>query len=150
MKGFDEAWLRDYEAKRSASVLEAGAVQFTLNEPYKLLNVWQRMHWKARANYARKLSGQIAKLTAHRVGAPPLPRARVEIERHSVQEPDDDGLRGGVKPLIDCLLVRCERHPHGLGFIVDDKPGCLQTVVQHVKSPTLRGQCTVVRIEPWQ
>ncbi|MDB5243742.1 MAG: hypothetical protein JWP57_4368, partial [Spirosoma sp.] len=73
----------------------------------------------------------------------------VEIERHSVQEPDKDGLEGGVKPLLDCLLVRSSVHPRGMGFVVDDKPACLMTNIRHVPSPTLRGQCTIVRIAAW-
>lgn len=150
MQGFDEAWLAEYQAKLKPALrpVEAGPIQFTLKEPFRLLNVLLRMHWRARANYNRKIAAEAGKLTAHRLGAPPLERARVLIERYSVQEPDQDGLVGGAKPVIDALLVRSSKHPHGLGFIVDDSPTHLTLDVRHVKALTLKGQGTLVRIEP--
>ncbi len=120
-------------------------VQFTLAKPVKLLNKTLRMHWRERGRYAKALSAEIAK--AHGGIAEPMQRARVEIVRYSVKEPDQDGLLGGAKQLIDTLLVRSERHPHGLGYIVDDSPAHLVLDVRHEKAANLKSQGTTVRIQ---
>lgn len=120
-------------------------MQFTLAKPVKLLNQTLRMHWSARTKYAKALSAEIAQ--AH-LGIPePMDRARVEIVRYSIKEPDTDGLVGGVKILIDTLLIRSDRHPHGLGYIVDDSPAHLVLDVRHEKAANLKSQGTTIRIQ---
>lgn len=145
MAGFSEAWLRDYQRRSTPSVqIGTRAVQIVLSHPVKLLNVVLRMHWAERRKYAAALSAEIASLHS---GIPaPMQRARVTLDRYSVAEPDHDGLVGGCKLLIDCLLVRSDRHPHGLGYIVDDSQAHLEFIARHVKAR--RGeQRTVVLIE---
>ena len=59
---------------------------------------------------------------------PPVPfqRARLRIERYSIRTPDYDGMVGGYKSLIDCLLpYHPKRRPYGLGVIADDNPAVL-------------------------
>lgn len=120
-------------------------MQFTLAKPVKLLNQTLRMHWRERGRYAKALSAEIAK--AHPGIPEPMQKARVEITRYSVKEPDTDGLVGGAKALIDTLLVRSEQHPHGLAFLVDDSPAHLVLQVRHEKAANLKSQGTTVRIE---
>jgi hypothetical protein len=94
----------------------------------KLLNPLLRMHWHARKKYQRKLAWEmrIAILSAgFSFPAQPLARARLRIERRSIGMPDYDGMVGGYKHLIDCLLPASSRHPCGLGIIADDNPDCL-------------------------
>lgn len=148
MRGFDEAWLKDHLAKRRTErAMPSGPVSFTLRAPFKLLNQTLKMHFGARGKYAASLSSEIASQTAHHEGQAPMSRARVTIERHSCAEPDQDGLVGGAKPLIDCLIVRSKVHPRGLGFILDDRPACLELIVRHVKAKKAE-QRTTVLIEP--
>ena len=149
MQGFSESWLKEYQTKRSAqsALGKLFIVRFTLVRPTMLLNELLRMHFRDRARYADKLSAEIARLTRGLGADEPFAKATVTVERFSVAEPDHDGLVGGCKPLIDCLLVRSSRHPHGLGFIVDDSPAYLTLRASHVKSPTLKGQATTVTIE---
>ena len=147
MSNFDEAWLRDHERKmRSQTVATEPPrfVQFTLAKPVKLLNETLRMHWSARRRYAKALSAEIAKAQPGILY--PMQRASVEVVRYSVQEPDFDGLVGGCKGLIDCLLVRSDRHPHGLGFIVDDSPEHLEFTARHERAATRKEQGTTVTI----
>jgi hypothetical protein len=94
----------------------------------KLLNPLLRMHFRARANYQRSLSWELRLAIGaakQRLPAVPFTRARLRIERHSAGTPDYDGMVGGYKHLIDCLLPASARHPTGLGIIADDGPGCL-------------------------
>lgn len=145
MSGFTEDWPRDYKTRRHRESLpKLDVVQFTLAKPVKLLNETIRMHWRARTRYAKALATEIAR--NHPGIGEPMQKARVEIVRYSVREPDHDGLLGGCKQLIDCLLVRSPRHPHGLGYIVDDSPAHMVLEARHEKAATLKAQGTMVRI----
>ena len=122
------------------------AFSFRLPRPTLTLNVWQRMSpWK-RTRYARDLAWEIRIAYGEPLPFRPLERARLVLLRHGIQAPDTDGLIGGCKPLIDCLLAQSARHPHGLGFIVDDSSDRLRLVAEHVQVRHLRDQCTVVEI----
>lgn len=167
MKGFSEAWLRDYLGKQASQprakrvtqpaspvpVLVApqptDVITFTLSRPTITLNEYLRMHWTKRSTYQRDLSDAIGRRVLAVPCRPPLQRAIVTITRHSLQQPDDDGLHGGFKPLLDCLLVKSDRHPHGLGFIVDDSPQHILCVPVWAACATRKEQRTVVVIEPW-
>ena len=132
---------------RAVRAIPSGPIEFTLSAPYKLLNPLLRMHWASRRNYAAAVSSEIAIRAAEHEGRPPMSRARVTIERHSVQEPDEDGLIGGAKLVIDALLVRSKTHPLGNGFLLDDRPACMELIVRHVKAKRAE-QRTTVLIEP--
>lgn len=84
-------------------------------------------------------------LGTQRVAAP-FARAKVTIERRSVGTPDQDGLVGGCKDLIDALLPASKIHPCGLGIIRDDNPACMDLVVRGLKVRRTE-QCTVVVVE---
>ena len=146
MNGFTEAWLREHQARLLRdNAFGQDIVQFTLEKPVKLLNEVLRMHWTERRRYAKALAAQIAQ--RHKGIILPMQQAAVTVTRYSVREPDHDGLIGGCKLLIDCLLMRSDKHPHGMGYIVDDSPKHLTFKAIHVKAETLKAQGTTVRIE---
>lgn len=125
MTTFDEAWLMEHQ--RKMALVNGGAlprlpdrIEFTLSKPTPLLNVTLRTHWAKRRKQQAKLSAEIASLVPLR-GAP-IQVARVTISRFSTRTPDHDGMVGGAKSLIDCLLIRSSTHPNGLGLIFDDSP----------------------------
>jgi hypothetical protein len=149
MPGFSEAWLREYQAKRAAPIAVASPalIEFTLCRPTPLLNELIRMHWRARGIYQRSVSLEIARLVPDVPGRVPFARARVTVVRYSVQDPDIDGLIGGLKLMIDTLLVRSERHKDGLGFIVDDGPEHMTLDARPCRAAHRTEQKTIVRIE---
>lgn len=109
------------------------------------LNVWQRMHFRQRKKLGQEMAWAIIGAGVVKPAAP-LPRCRILVERTSPQEPDVDGLYGGLKPLLDALQPRSDRHPYGLGLIADDSRKCIvQLDVQHVAGRMKR---TRIRIEP--
>lgn len=115
------------------------------------LNRTLRQHWRQRANGTRALAWAV-RAAVGREGLPPEPyqRARLVIERHFAlgPEPDRDGLIGGCKGLIDCLLaMHPKRRPFGLGFIHDDNPACLELEVRAVRVPKA-AVGTLIVIEP--
>ena len=115
------------------------AIELAIPEPTPLLNAWQRLHWAQR----RKVAAHWALLVLAALGpqrpAAPLERVRIEVVRHSPRAPDLDGLYGGLKPLLDALVPRSPRHPHGLGVIADDGPAHLVELVARA-APARRGQ----------
>ncbi|WP_435102330.1 hypothetical protein [Arhodomonas sp. AD133] len=120
-------------------------IRFEIPEPTILLNQYLRMHWKARRRYVQRLAWRIrAAIGARR--RRPMEQCRIEIERHSAGLPDWDGLYGGLKGLLDCLVVCTDRNPHGLGLIRDDNPECVvRLVARPVSAPRGQGK-TVVTI----
>ena len=106
------------------------------------LNEWQRLHWAKR----RRLGKLIASAINQSRLAPPAPIARcvITVERTSTQEPDKDGLYGGLKPLLDALQPASKRHPYGLGFIEDDGHRCLvDLIARHVQGSAKRTRITI-------
>lgn len=100
------------------------------------LNRSLRQHWRQRLRGTREMAWQVrAALGRRGVPAAPFERARVVIERRTAgTQPDHDGLVGGCKGLIDCLLPFHEkRRPYGLGFLRDDSPQHLDLVVKGVR-----------------
>lgn len=100
------------------------------------LNRSLRQHWRERLRGTREMAWHVRAALGRR-GAPPAPfeRARVMIERRTAgTQPDHDGLVGGIKGLLDCLLPFHEkRRPYGLGFVRDDSPQHLDLVVRGVR-----------------
>jgi hypothetical protein len=133
-------------------------LSITLPEPFLLLNRTMRMHPMQVRKYQQRMAWQMrAALGALSVGQmAPMARAHVRIERHSVGVPDQDGLHGGAKQVIDCLLpvgkpfLRGGKyvfpHPCGIGVVADDGPGVMVQEVVSVRVPRRDLQRTVVTI----
>lgn len=123
-------------------------VTFDLDSPTILLNKWQRLHWAARRKHNAELSILVRHALGRRVPAEPWEYARVIVERRSVQIPDWDGLYGGLKPLLDCLVRRTENNPHGVGLIEDDSPtNLIQLLAVPVRVRKRADQGTTVSVE---
>jgi len=100
-------------------------IAFVLPEPTILLNPYLRTHWTKRRKLQLALAWSVRiAMAEQRQVIPPTPFARavLRIERHSVKSPDYDGMVGGFKMLIDCLLPVTPRRPWGLGVLIDDSP----------------------------
>lgn len=77
----------------------------------------------------------------------PLSVSFLDIERRSSGELDWDNAYGGLKPLLDCLVMPSRRNPDGLGLIQDDSPKHmpLPPFIRQVKAPPGHGS-TLLRI----
>ena len=108
---------------------------FTLDEPTILLNKLLRMHWAARRKRIKALAWEIR--AKARPPGKPFQRCEIHVKRYSTGRlPDDDGLRGGLKHLLDCLVVNTKVNPHGGGYIKSDEPSCIlktEALAFHVK-----------------
>lgn len=91
---------------------------------------------KMREDWRKRVSAAVEGLPRRE----PVEQAGLVVIRHCVGQLDYDNLYGGLKPLLDCLVLTTERNPSGLGLIVDDNPKNMPEppYVRQVK--TKRGQ----------
>jgi hypothetical protein len=96
---------------------------FVLPTPTPSLNVIKGMHFGA---YKRVRESWLMEVFVALNGRRPkvaIERAFLTIERFGANgELDWDNIYGGLKPLMDCLVLPSRRNPSGFGLIVDDKP----------------------------
>lgn len=114
-------------------------------------NGYDRMHWNARRALLRELGDTLAKQIPLASGCP-FDKARVEIVRYSSSEPDQDGLVGSVKPILDAMQVprvdegkRGTRklHPYGAYIITNDSPEHIELDVRWERCSPKHGKCVV-------
>lgn len=91
-----------------------------------LLNELLRMNKHVRREHCRMMAWQVAlAIGRERHKHQPLKFSKIIVERTSPRRPDWDGLYGGLKPLLDVLVIPTKRNPHGIGIIKDDSPSWL-------------------------
>lgn len=114
-------------------------------------NGYDRMHWNARRALLKELGATLAQQIPLGSGTP-FAHAKVEIVRYSSSEPDQDGLVGSVKPILDAMQVprvdkgkRGERklHPYGAYIIENDNPDCIDLSVRWERCSPKHGKCVV-------
>jgi len=132
-------------------------ITFTLGDPFPLLNHSIGQSRFALTGMRRKMARSVAMASSGLRPPEPFSKAHVIIERYSVGSPDNDGLQGGAKFLIDSLTTprllnqkkenarRVVRNKRGLGFIVDDAPQYARIDVIGIKCKRAE-QRTVVTI----
>lgn len=131
----------------SDSTVAGQVIRLVVPRLTPLLNVTSRQHWSARSRARREWAWDLrAALGRQPRPAVPFARARVVIERRSIRTPDRDGLYGGAKGVVDCLLPQSKRHPTGLGFVADDTPAVMDLEVRAVRVATLLEQKTIITI----
>ena len=76
-----------------------------------------------------------------------LELVHIEVDRYSAGTTDWDNAYGGLKPLIDCLVVPSSRNPDGLGLFLNDNPKAMPRppVIRQLKAKQKQGR-TIVRI----
>lgn len=113
------------------------------------LNRTLAQHWSKRRTARLDTAWRIRAAVKGALPREPMPRARVEIERRSWSGPlpDTDGMIGGCKGLIDCLLPCEVGRPYGLGFVLDDKPEVMELHVRAKRVPKSESG-TMVTITP--
>lgn len=130
-------------------------IYFTLPFLLPTRNEQDRMHFHEKTKLKNRLAMEIR---AAGVITPtsPLALSSVTVWRHSLVEPDTDGLFGSLKQLLDVLqpqgrLVRIKsvlqyQNPQGLGIIADDKPSRCLVQPYWIKARNRPEQKTVVVI----
>lgn len=99
------------------------------------LNVWMRTHWAARRRVMELWSWTIRQQLSGQfwIDSDPIRACQLHVERRSTAVPDIDNAVGGMKPLLDCLVVPTKRNPWGNGVIRNDDQSCVMLL--HVETP---------------
>jgi hypothetical protein len=132
-------------------------VRFTLPYPTPLLNKTLRTHWAKLGRMKKRIAFDAKILTQGQRHPTPFARAHVRIERHTSGSPDEDGMIGGFKALIDCLLPPGKPylskdkkwvfpHPGGLSIIADDNPAVMRLEAVAVRIKPSEQAITIVII----
>lgn len=152
VNGFNNQWLADYQRKRASEgngVRLPDVIEFEIPLLLKLPNTMSGRHWSVHMAQRKKLKPMVEIALQQYFGCMPMEKAGVTITRYSTGSvrPDWDNLFASAKSLIDLLLVRCERHPHSFGIIIDDDPTRLTPYMFAERCETRKQQKTAVRIE---
>lgn len=128
-----------------AITIPAGVLAFTL--PLTLApsrNALDRMHFRTK----RRLLGEVANTYREQLQKQkfelPLGKVKIEVIRYSSTEPDPDGMMGFVKPLLDAMQVKSDRHPYGVGVIVNDDSSHVQLSTRWVKANPNKGKVVIL------
>jgi len=70
-------------------------------------------HWRSRSNHKKKWLRLIHLVTLGKRPVKPLEKAKLTLTRFSAVEPDEDGLSGSFKPVVDSLV--------DLDILIDDR-----------------------------
>lgn len=104
-------------------------------------NVIKGMHFHVYKNLRRQWKKLVSEALEGSESYKPISKAFLVIERHCAGGGLDwDNAYGGLKPLLDCLVVPSARNPDGLGIILDDNPRHMPIppyVMQHQAKPGL-------------
>jgi len=110
-----------------------------LPEKSPMLNELLRMHWAKRSKIAKAFAWHVmlALLELPKTQKQwvdehkPFNRCRISVvryARYTASLPDQDGIIGGFKPVLDALTVQNRRNKLGLGIIRDDSQDCVEWV----------------------
>lgn len=109
------------------------------------LNRWERMHWRERSIFKKRLALEIAVALTGRRPVEPMPNVEIKIFRHmaGVQPDQDNGI---AKAVLDVLQPPTKTHPYGLGIIAGDDPARCSSKVQTIRERYRSDQRTVITI----
>lgn len=107
--------------------LKMQKIKIKIDEPTLLQNAWQRI---IKNHHAKKRElvrwAWLVRSSLKNIPQNPIELSNIVIHRYCAGTPDWDGLYGGLKPLLDVLVVQSKRNPQGLGIIRDDS-------IKHIK-----------------
>jgi len=140
-------WLRTVPIERGTPVV------ITVPEASPTLNQIKGLHHQAykrlRDGWAWKIKAALMKMRYH---APVIEFCFIDVERwsyhSSAKKPDWDGLYGGLKPVLDCLVVVSKSSPSGLGVIRDDDPYHIMSLTAEPYLAAKGENKTVITITP--
>ena len=110
-------------------------------------NAIKGMHFHAYKKLRNGWRASVLAAIEGKVPMAPIARSALEIERYCAGSLDWDNAYGGLKPLLDCLVVPSARNPDGLGLITDDGPKFMPEAPRVFQLPAKRGAgYAIVRI----
>jgi hypothetical protein len=101
-----------------------GALRYelTVREETPSNNVIKEMHFRDYRILRHRFRYLVLEALAGKRPALPIEQSFLVVRRHCVGVLDWDNALGGLKPLLDCLVVATTKNPSGLGLVRDDSP----------------------------
>jgi hypothetical protein len=123
-KGKTELFLFDSVVEASRPAVLTGDPVYRLEIPRETPsnNVIKGMHFKDYKALRKRWQYEVLITLGLRRPKVPVKIAGIVVNRYSAGQLDWDNAYGGLKPLLDCLVMPSQRNPSGLGLIVDDNP----------------------------
>lgn len=109
-------------------VVEGDVIHICIPEKTPTLNKWQRMHFRVKEREVKKFAMYLLGATAGKFSKP-IKKCTMHVKRYSSRTPDWDNLYGGLKPLLDAMVVPTSRNPNGIGIIEDDNPDIITGLI---------------------
>lgn len=134
--------------KKVVDILENSLPVYSFELPVETPsnNVIKGAHFHAYRNMRMQWCLMVkSALQGHAGKNPPLEHSFLHIRRHCVGSLDWDNAYGGLKPLLDTLVVASARNPNGLGLIVDDNPKSMPfpPFLEQVKAKQKQGKTEI-------
>lgn len=112
-------------------------IEFEIEYLPKTPNTLLGRHWRGKANHALVWKRLVEQQVILKGGFPPAPikKAKVTMTRFSSTQPDEDGLYGSFKPVLDALTnypakKPSKKYPFGMPaqprVLVDDSPAHIE------------------------
>jgi len=101
-----------------------GTLRYSLELPEETPsnNIIKGMHFKDYMHMRRRFRLFVLKALKSERPALPIEQSFIVVRRHCAGQLDWDNALGGLKPVLDCLVMRSDKNPDGLGLIRDDSP----------------------------
>lgn len=103
----------------------------------KMPNALLGAHWRVRSENKKCVLAHVGAATSGRRPREPLHEAALILTRFSAVEPDQDGLSGSFKPVLDAMK--------DLRILKDDRPAVIgQPIYRWEKCPPKQGKIHVI------
>lgn len=121
--------------------------ELTLPQATPSNNTVKNMHFRAYKKLREEFRALVLEALGGELPAEPIELSSLEVVRYSAGSLDWDNAFGGLKPLLDCLVMPSARNPDGIGLIRDDNPKAMPEAPRMRQLQAKKGQGrTVVRI----
>jgi hypothetical protein len=112
--------------------------RLVLDEASPSNNALRAMHFRVYKSQRAKWRARVLTAIGQQPGSA-IALSGLVVIRRSVGHLDWDNALGGLKPLLDCLVLPSERNPDGLGVIADDNPDNMPYAPVMIQEKAKRG-----------
>lgn len=119
-------------------------IEFTIPKATPTLNLIKGMNRFTYKELRREFCWMVK---AHcDIPSEPVEYCDIIITRYGQRLLDWDNCYGGIKPLMDCLVMPTSTSPDGLGVILDDNPKIVHSLTMHQVKVKKGEEATKVKI----
>jgi hypothetical protein len=112
-------------------------------------NVIKEMHFQEYRRLRQRFRYLVLEALQGKRPEAPIEQSFLVVRRHCAGLLDWDNALGGLKPLLDCLVIATKRNPSGLGLVVDDSPRSMPypPFMEQIKAKPGKGHTEILVFE---